>query len=271
MKTGDLLKEFALLKKAKKSHSLKCKIVRGVGTVASLAATGAIIVVTDGFGAIMGRTVGALIGTIVVDQIIEGFDERDTVQCVAKINRLLDSFECEIAAMEPIIDFIARAFKNDEVETASLKGMRAKSELLFQKSKKKASKTEEGIVSQLIEQISKILECKNEIAASSTIIEKVYNVLSEMIKVMMKNNGAEICDQICNIAPYLVACASMILAIWTFKRCIREHITVEMIDDIVYNLKEIRVEYEKISDLFDTIPCQAESARCVTTQVNYNV
>lgn len=270
VKTGYLLKEFALLKKAKKSHSLKCKIVRGVGTVASLTTTGVIIAITDGVGAIVGRTVGALIGTVIVDRIIEGFDERDTVQCVTKINRLLDSFECEIAAMEPIIDFIARAFENDEAKTVSLQGMRAKVELLFQKSKTKASKTDEGIVCQLIEQISKVIEFKNEIAASSAIIEKVYNVLSEMAKVMLKNNGTEICDQICKIAPYLLACASMIFAIWTFKRCMREHITIEMIDDIVYYLSEIRNEYEHISDLLDIVPSQAESARCVTAQVNYN-
>lgn len=65
--------------------------------------------------------------------------------------------------------------------------------------------------------------------------------MAKVAKIIMKHKDGEICNQICTLlgGPFD--------AIWTFKRCILQDITVEMIDGIVFHLKDIRKK--KISEI----------------------
>lgn len=135
-------------------------------------------------------------------------------------------------------------FENDEAETAKLKETRANVAKLFQtcRGEKWPDKKKEFLAN-WVNKFQRFWNIETRSSPRLPIVGKVYGALSEMAKIakiIMKHKDGEICNQICTLV------GGPCDAIWTFKRCILQDITVEMMDGIVFHLKDIRKK--KISE-----------------------
>lgn len=230
------------------NFSSNCNFARG------LVAAGAI-----GFGVMTGGVGTAVFGTILCFCCVNSTDEVETKKCFASVKALLDSFAIEMTSMEPIIDQIAKVLQKNQEESAVLLSTRMRSSATFNHARLIANQEQEmsalvAIVGRLkevnfVRLISGIRATNGSMAAAVNRIFQLLPLLEEYINDAENHKDSALMTS-------LASCLELFVHLVTFVSagdCLREHPTVELIDDIVPKLKSIKRDYKCILDQLNGI------------------
>lgn len=195
--------------------------------------------------------------------IVDVVDKDATIKCMAQIMRLLDEFEnVELASMAQIMGFVERVLEKDEEEATVFAAIRLKIELTLRNIQNAANRPEvldnlDRIVNlkyKIFPQLFAVLTTEKGSEAASEIL-KFFEKLPLLEKIIKESPSIEKVTQAASVLLFvnlILHIAEMVKAI---RSCGREHVTVEVINDIVPKLKSIRRELANMRDQLNAYRC----------------
>lgn len=246
-----IIKRIETLRNKMAYFSSNCNLARGVAFVGAI-----------GFGVMTGDIGTALFGSILGFCCVNSNDEVETKKCIANVKRLLDSFAIEMTSMEPVVDQIARVLQKNEEESAVLLSTRMRLSATFNHIHIISNQEREisalvAIVGRLREvdfvRLLSSIRASNDSTAAA--IKRIFQLLPSLEEYV---NDLENREKRMDLAlmTSLASCLELFVHLVTFVSigdCLREHPTVELIDDIVPKLKSIKRDYQCILDQLNGI------------------
>lgn len=272
-KIVQLIDKFALLRTKIATFHKNCNIAKALGTACSVAGTIAIIFASGGTGVVVGSSTGLIAGFI-TNLIVNAIDEDETKKFLNDIKKLMDDFAIEMASMEPVLNYIARVLEKHEEEASVLDGTKAKIDKTFHHAQnitiqQLTTSSLEKLVNMKSKNFPKLIAAiKGEGGPAVAAIEKIFEMLPKMEEFFSKAASIEKFEMISGCAVYLQAFIQLAEVIVLVRSCLSEHVTVEMIDDIVPKLETIQNEYESILRQLQKMP---STSKTIVTKIGFEV
>lgn len=244
-KIDGLINELEVLKVEMADFHRRCNVARGIGTAFTIAGTVATTAASAGSAAPVALPISLMIGGWVTNVLTKLVDNEETTKCVGDIKKIVRELADAIEAMEPIINYIARAYPNEGSEASVLAASRAR-------------------IGKAFENLRKILDESVPISNLENIAFARVGIFPQLFLGMMGggtlggiaigSSQFPVIHDLFSSFPHYYVCLNVVFqlveVIVLIRSCMRKHVTVEMIDDIVKKLKDMKVDYQRILDQF---------------------
>lgn len=243
-----IIRRMEALRNEMANFSSNCNVARGVVAIGAVGFS----VMTGGIGA-------AVLGSLFGLASINSADEEATKKCIASVKRLLNSFAIEMTSMEPIIDQIARVLEKNEEESAVLQSTRMRSSATINHAF--ILSNQERPISDLVVTVSRLREVNfvrliSSIRATNGRLADSVKRIFELLPILENYVNDPENHRDSALMTSLVSCLELFVHLVTFVSigdCLREHPTVELINEIVPKLESIKRDYQSILDQLNGI------------------
>lgn len=227
--------ELEILKREMEKFDIICKVILGISIVVGVAGSIGVTITTFGLGlhAVFGCfSAGGWFTSMATEMI--NIDV--TRKSMANIMKFVQKIEITIQSMEPTIDFIVSLYPTDGAEAAVLTSTKEKIYSIFKNIREILGQTD-----------------ATDHTEPNGIFENIRKMQDDVADLVANRTG--LAGRDAHHFMFLAVILQSVNVIVFIRKCMRDHVTVEKINDIVLLMEELKKEYIRILNLMLVETC----------------